>query len=104
MRDPAFGYEFQEKDGRGTLLSYSLKSNLRRPVEEGRVMKIQHLRGAALFAVGVASLLSGCAFYFLIIGVFEMAAATISLGTFVALAVIVWTRSKDESTGRGSQA
>ncbi len=67
-------------------------------------MNIQHLHGAALFTVGVASLLGGCAFYFLIIGVFEMAAAIISLGVFVALAVVVWTRSKDESTGRGPQA
>ncbi len=67
-------------------------------------MNIQQLRGVALFAIGVASLLSGCAFYFLIIGVFEMAAAIISLGVFVALAALVWTRPSRESTGRWPQA
>ena len=66
-------------------------------------MNIQRLRGVALFAVSVASVLCGCAFYFLIIGVFEMAAAIISLGVFVALAALVWTRSDRESTGRGPQ-
>jgi hypothetical protein len=67
-------------------------------------MNIQHLHGVGLLAIGVASLLSGCAFYFLIIGVFEMTAAIISLGVFVALAALVWTRSDRESTGRGPQA
>ncbi len=67
-------------------------------------MNIQHLHGVALVAIGVASLLGGCAFYFLIIGVFEMAAAIISLGAFVALAAVVWTRRDGESTGRGPQA
>ncbi len=67
-------------------------------------MNIQHLHGVALVAIGVASLLGGCAFYFLIIGVFEMAAAIISLGVFVALAALVWTRPDGGSTGRRPQA
>jgi len=67
-------------------------------------MNIWHLHGVALVAIGVASLLGGCAFYFLIVGVFEMAAAIISLGTFIALAAFVWTRADDESLGRGPQA
>jgi len=62
-------------------------------------MNIQKVRGAVLFTIGIASLLGGCAFYFLIIGVFEMVAAIIGLGAFVALAVVVWTRSDDESLG-----
>ena len=68
------------------------------------MMNIQHLRGPALFTVGAATLLGGCTFYFLIVGVFEMAAAIISLGTFIALAAFVWTRADDESLGRGPQA
>ena len=67
-------------------------------------MNIQHLRGAALFALGVVSLLGGCAFYFLIIGVFEMAAAIISLCAFVALAAVIWTKTDDESAGGGPKA
>ena len=67
-------------------------------------MNIQHLRGVALVGIGVASLLGGCAFYFLLVGVFEMAAAIISLCAFIALAAVVWTRSRDESAGRGPQA
>ena len=67
-------------------------------------MNLQQLRGVALFAVSGASLLCGCAFYFLIIGVFEMAAAIISLGVFVALAALVWTRPDSESTERGTRA
>jgi len=67
-------------------------------------MKIQKLHGAALFTIRVASLLGGCAFYFLIIGVLEMAAAVISLGFFIALAVVVWRRPDEDSEGRGPQA
>lgn len=50
-------------------------------------MNIRNLHGAALLSIGIASLLGGCAFYFLIIGVFETAAAIIGLGAFVALAI-----------------
>ncbi len=67
-------------------------------------MNIQQLRAVPLLALSVAALLGGCAFYFLIIGVFEMAAAIISLGVFVALAALVWTRRDEESTGRRPQA
>jgi hypothetical protein len=68
------------------------------------MMNIERLHGAALFTAGGATLLGGCAFYFLIIGVFEMAAAIISLGAFIALAGVVWTRPDDESTEREPQA
>ena len=54
--------------------------------------------------MGAAGLLSGCAFYFLIVGVFELAAAIISLCIFVALAAVVWTGPDSEPTGRGPQA
>jgi glucose dehydrogenase len=66
-------------------------------------MNIKHLHGVALFTAGVASLLVGCAFYFLIIGVFEMTAATISLVAFIVLATVIWTKPDKESTRRGSQ-
>jgi len=67
-------------------------------------MNIRNLHGAALLIIGIASLLGGCAFYFLIVGVFEMAAAVISLGCFIALAAYVWTRPDDDSAGKGPQA
>ncbi len=67
-------------------------------------MNIQHLHGVALVAIGVASLLGGCAFYFLIVGVFEMGAAIISLCALVVVAAIVWTRPDGGSTGRRPQA
>jgi hypothetical protein len=68
------------------------------------MMIIQNLHGAALLIIGIASLLGGCAFYFLIIGVFEMAAAVISLGAFITLAVVVWRRPDEESEERRPQA
>jgi len=64
-------------------------------------MNIEHLHGVALFTVGVASLLVGCAFYFLIIGVFEITVATISLVAFIAMAAVVWAKPDKESSGRG---
>ena len=67
-------------------------------------MNIEQLRGILLFAVSIGSILGGCAFYFLIIGVFEMGAAIIGLCVFVAVAAVVWTRPEGESTGRRPQA
>ena len=63
-------------------------------------MDLQHVRGVALLAAGVAALLLGTAFYFFIVGIFELPAATIALTAFLILAVTVWCR-RDGAPTRG---
>ena len=60
------------------------------------MVRIKTLRGFRLPIAGAACLFAGLAFYFLIIGIFEITAAIVSLAAFFTLAVIVWKRSDVE--------
>jgi hypothetical protein len=64
-------------------------------------MNIPRLHGPALVGSAVIALLVGFAFYAFLIGIFERAAAAISLALFVTIAAIVWTRPDSESNTKG---
>ena len=59
-------------------------------------MNIPRLHGILLLGSALSALLAGLAFYFLLIGVFERPAATISLVLFVTVSAVVWTRPDGE--------
>ena len=66
-----------------------------------KTMNIARLHGPALAGSVMIALLVGFAFYVLLIGIFERAAALISLALFLTMAAITWTRPDSESNTKG---
>jgi hypothetical protein len=69
-------------------------------LEDRKAMSIPRLHGPALVGSAIVALLVGFAFYVFLIGIFERAAAVISLALFVTIAAITWTRPDSESNGK----
>jgi hypothetical protein len=70
-------------------------------MEDRKTMTFLRLRGSALAASAAIAILVGFMFYVVLIGIFERAAALISLIVFVRAAAFVWTRPDSESNGTG---
>jgi hypothetical protein len=65
-------------------------------------MNMARLHGSVLVASAVVALLVGFVFYVFLIGIFERAAAIISLVIFVRIAAFAWTLPDSESNEKGS--